>query len=554
MWRMKKNRLLWQVPVLVVILFLLSIPGINYWAKWRLQQAIAHLPEKTINGLYHIKVGNSYLNIWNGEWVITDVTVQTDTAAWLTLRTQWPDSFPPLLSMTLKGMKIGNFNWIEYFYGREVHVRSLEIESPVITAFTKQDTTQHDPSNLRSQLRALPELLAPFTALLHVRKTSINDASIHLRTIQAPGDTSFQEIQHADLYIKDMHIKRHPEEITYCKELELKAAHVKTVFRRNTQMIEWEDFKFSKKGRLFSMQHFAFTPLRSEQAFFEDIGVRKAYFKFNCAEIVGRGFDLDRFIRYNYLYMDSLRVQEPVMHFTINKSLPLPYRKLLPHEMVARIENTFHIGTVVVKDGDILLTNRVPGRDFLISFNHSYITATNFSNDPLMMDARNPLDIRAESRLMNQSPIQLIMHIPLRSEQFDADYTASIDALPLDALNPVLDHKRLSIKSGYLQSAEIKSVIRNGAATGTVQMQYQGLQVAIMKKDTGKTRKVVSKIANILLNEDNEKDDPANFVIGNINLTRTRQEEYFAFLWHSIQTSMLPTVMPALKKVRSPES
>jgi len=128
------------------------------------------------------------------------------------------------------------------------------------------------------------------------------------------------------------------------------------------------------------------------------------------------------------------------------------------------------------------------------------------------------------------------------------------EALPLDILNPVLDHKRLSIKSGYLQSAEIKSVIRNGLATGTVQMQYRDLQVAIMKKDTGKTRKVVSKIANILLNEDNEKEDPANFVTGNINLTRTRQEEYFAFLWHSIQTGMLPSVMPALKKVVSPQS
>ncbi len=551
---MKKSRLIWQVPILVVILFLFTILGVNYWAKWRLQQAIAHLPETTINGLYHVRVGNSYLNIWNGEWVITDVTLQSDTAAWNAIHTQWPDSFPPLLSMSLKGMKIGNFNWIQYFSGREAHVRSLEIESPVITAFTRRDTTQNDPSSMRAQLFALPEVLAPFATLLHVRKTSINDASIRIRTIQAPGDTSLQEIQHAHVYIKETRINRHSEEVTYCKELELKAAHVKTVFHRNTQMIEFGNFRFSKKGRLFSMQEFACTPLRSEQAFFEDIGVRKAYFKFNCAEIVGHGFDLDRFIRYNYFYMDSLRVQEPVMRFTINKMLPLPFRKLLPHEMVARISNTFHIGTVVVKDGDILLINRVQGRDFLISFNHSYITATNFSNDPLMMDARNPLDIRAESRLMNQSPIQLTMHIPLRSEQFNADYTATIEALPLDILNPVLDHKRLSIKSGYLQSAEIKSVIRNGLATGTVQMQYRDLQVAIMKKDTGKTRKVVSKIANILLNEDNEKEDPANFVTGNINLTRTRQEEYFAFLWHSIQTGMLPSVMPALKKVVSPQS
>lgn len=546
---MKKSRLYWQIPTALVFLFIGALLSVNYWAKWRVQQEIDALSLKQINGLYRIQVGSSYLNIWNGELVAADVSVQSDTAAWNALHEQWPDSFPPLLSVSLKAIQIRNFNWVSYFSSHRAACRNLVIETPVMTMITQRDSAAPAKS-LKEQLQALPDLIAPFADILKIKKVSINNANISMRSIRENGDTLTQSISQAHLYFRDVNIDRRSDEITYCKEMEISAGHFETVFNVGTQMIAFDSFYYSKKAKRIGMRNFTVTPQRTEQEFFKDIGVRRAYFKIKCAEIMANGFDLDRFAGYNYFFADSLQVQEPTMNFTINQLLPLPYRKFLPHELVQRINTHFNVKKVVVKNGDIIILNRVDGRDFAVTFNHSYITAHNLSNDSLLMDAGHPLEIWAEARLMDQSPVKLKLNLPLLNPTFDADYSATIEAMPLEVLNPVIYHKRLSIKSGYMRNADIRSVIRNGVATGKVVMQYHSLQLEIMKKDTGKVRKVASKIANILLNEDNEKEDPSSFITGEISLTRNRQEEFFAFMWHSIQTGLLPTLLPAYDRLK----
>ena len=546
----KGRRLVWQILTTVAVVFMLALVSVNYWAKWRARHEIEKLSGRKLNDMYILEVGKSYLNIWNGELVAADVTVQTDTVAWKALHAQFPDSFPPVLSISLKAVQIRNFNWMYYFTSHHANLRNLVIESPTIEMVSHAAVDTLKSPSLKDQLAGLPDLIAPFANVLKIKKLSVNDANITLKTVQTGGDTVTQLIQQADLFFKDIDIDPQSDEITFCDEMEISAGHFETVFNTATQKISFDDFKFSKKGKRISLQNFAVTPQRTEEQFFKDIGLRKAYFQFKCREILMHGFDLDRFVGFNYLHADSLRVQEPVMNFTVNKFLPLPYRKLLPHEMVRGMKSTFNVEKVVVKNADIIVTTRVPGRDFAVTFNRSYITAINFTNDSLLMNAAHPVEIWAESQLLNQSPVKLKLNVPLLSPTFDADYTATVDALPLEALNPVINHKRLSIKSGFMRSAEIRSVIRNGVATGKVVMQYNDLQLEIMKKDTGKTRKVASKIANMLLNEDNDKSDPSSFITGEISLTRNRQEEFFAFMWHSIQTGLLPTLMPAIDRFK----
>jgi hypothetical protein len=545
---MKNGRLVWQIVTTVVVVFIIALASVNYWAKWRAQHEIEKLSGRKLNDMYVLQVGKSYLNIWNGELVAAEVTLETDTVAWKALHAQYPDSFPPLLSVSLQAVQIRNFNWIHYFTSHHASLRNLVVESPVIKMVSYRDTL--DKKSLKDQLAGLPDLIAPFADILKIKKVSVNNADITLQTIKEKGDTVTQVIGKADLFFKDVNIDPESDEITFCSEMEVSAGHFETIFNSATQKIEFDDFKFSKKGRQVSLHNFAVVPQRTEQQFFKDIGVRRAYFNIKCAEILAHGFDLDRFIGFNYMHIDSLRIQEPVANFTVNQLLPLPYRKLLPHELIRNIRSSFNIEKVIVKNADIIVTTRVPGRDFAITFDRSYITAINCTNDTLLMNAAHPMEIWAESQLLNQSPVKLKLNVPLLSPTFDADYTASVHALPLEALNPVINHKRVSIKSGYMRSVDISSAIRNGVATGKVVMQYHDLQLEIMKKDTGKTRKFASKIANILLNEDNEKEDPSSFITGEINLTRNRQEEFFAFMWHSIQTGLLPTLMPAIDKFK----
>lgn len=544
----KISGLWWKITLTVFVLFIVGIISLNYWAKARVVQEIENLSGKKLKGLYTVKIGKTHADIWAGEVQANDISVESDTAVWNKLVEGNRDSLLPLLSMTVRSIQIRHFNWIQYFTRRKVSIRSVVLDQPEFRMTVYRDTAAANIS-LKERLLKLPSLIAPVAATIKVRNMSVNNASVFLYTIQGKGDTLKQQMEQADLYINTLNIDKRSSEITYCKDIEVRAKHVATVFNVGTQKISFDDFTLSKNGRQIAMHNFQVDPQRSEQQFFKDIGVRKAYFTVKCPEILLQGVDLDRWLGYDYFHAQSMRLQEPVLHFTINKSLPLPYRKLLPHELIAGMKGFINIEEVVVKDGHIVLTNRVPGQDFDVTFNHAYITANNFSNDSTLMDVGHPLEIWAEARLMDEALIKLKMNVPLLSGSFDADYSASVDGLSLSVLNPVLSHKNMSITSGYMRSAEIRSVIRNGVANGKVVMQYRGLEIEIMKKETGKPRKFVSKIANILLNEDNMKADSSAFITGEISLVRNRQEEFFAFLWHSIQTGLLPTLLPAYDRL-----
>lgn len=544
----KNSRLWWQISLAAFLLIIIAVIAFDYWVKARVKHEIENLSGRKLNGLYSLHIGKTYVDIWNGELQASDISLQSDTAAWHLLRHARPDSLPPLFFLTANSILVKRFHWLQYLAGRKAAARSVVLDQPRLTLFAFPDSTAAEVS-IQERLLKLPELISPLAVLLKIKNLSVNNADILLNTIRAPGDTLRQEIQQADLYAKDLYIGQESEEISCCKELEIRARQIASVFNRGTQKISFDDFKFSKNSRYIQLHNFTVEPQRSEAQFFNEVGVRRAYFSMKCPELELQGFDLDRWLAYDYLHARSLRLQEPVLQFTINKHLPLPYRKLLPHELIQKINGLFNVEQVIVKNGHIQLMNRVPGRDFTVTFDHAYITANNFSNDSLLMDDIHPLEIWAESRFMDQAPIKLKMNIPLLSPNFDADYSASVDGLSLAVLNPVISHKHLSITSGYMRSAEIRSVIRNGVAGGKVVMQYQGLEIEVMKKDSGKTRKLASKIANMLLNEDNTKADPSTFITGEINLVRNRQEEYFAFIWHSIQTGLLPTILPAYERL-----
>lgn len=547
---MKKTKRIWPIIAISLTVFVLAVSSLNYWAKWRLQQEIENLATKSSNNLYTLHIGGSYLDLWKGELSVRDISLSTDTSTWMTIRECQPDSFPSLISLSIDAIHIRNFNWIAYFSNKKLKFRKLVFDHPVFRMTQCRDTSAEEAS-LKNQLLRLPERLSPVAEALLIKHISINHAELELQTLSA-GDTTRQRISDAEVYVKDLNINKKSSDISFCKDIVARSKHVEFLFNKSTQMIVLDDFLLSKNDSQISVRNFAVVPQMSEQEFNRQHSVRRAYFNFSSPAITLLGFDLNRMLEYNYFMAHSLKVEQADIHLAISRFLPLPYHKDVPQEMVRKIKSQFHIKEITVLDARIVLTTRVPGLDYDISFDHAYISAENFSNDTAFMSNAHPLEIWAESRFMEQAPIKMKMNIPLLSNTFEADYSAVIHSLPLDALNPLIEHQHVGIKSGYLKSANIRSVIRNGIAEGYVKMQYDDLEVKVMDKESGKTRKLVSKLANLFVNDENllDNDGSTAFIIGEINYTRNRQEDLFGFMWHSIQTGLLPTLVPAYQKLK----
>ncbi len=547
---MKKNRWIRRVLIALLGICIISAFSLNYYAKWRIQKEIERFSVQNSEGLYSLSVGNTYLNIWSGVLKASDIAITTDTAKWAALRHTWPDSFPPIVQMSVQTVDILDVKVLRYMFSQKIDLRAINMQRPILHIIRQRDTTQRD-SVAKHPLTKLPDLISPIAKALKINEISINHADVKLYTIQ-DRDTAQQHLTDVNLLFSQVDVDTASAEITFCKDIALQLGQLETRSSSGTHVVSLDSFYLSKNSRKISFRQFSVAPLQTEQEFFRRQPFRKAYIAFICPEMTLTGFDMDSLLRHNYFSADTLQVVQAKLILTSNKSLPLPYRKILPNEAVKKITGLFNIKNIVMKDCDIGVTTKEPEADFLITFNHTYVTANNLTNDSTLMDDRRPFELWVESKFMNRSPIKMNMRFALLSPTLQVDYTAIIRNFPLAALNPVISHKNVMIETGYMQKTEINSSVRNGVARGTVKMHYKDLQVKVMREDNRKARRLLTKLADLFVKEDNMLDNDAStpFKTGTIYHVRNRQEEFFVFLWHALQTGMIPTIIPAYDKLK----
>jgi len=547
---MKKNPWIGRVLIALLVICIAAAFSLNYYAKWRIQKEIERFSAQNSEGVYCLSVGNTYLNVWNGVLKAADIVVTTDTAKWAAIRQTWPDSFPPVIQMSVGSVEILHVNMFRYLFSKKIEMRAINIQRPILKITRQRDTTQRDSVLLRT-LAELPDLLAPVSKVLKINEMSIAGADITLHTWQE-RDTVQQYLTDVNLLFSQIDIDKASAEVTYCKDIAIQLGHFETRSNTGTHVVSLDSFYLSKNSRKISFRRFSVAPLQTEQEFFRQQPFRKAYIAFVCPEITLTGFDMDSLLRLNYFSADTLQVDQAKLILTSNKLLPLPYRKILPNEAVRKITGLFNIKNVVMKDCDIGVTTKEPDADFLVTFNHTYVTANNLTNDSMLMDEQHPFELWVESKFMNRAPIKMKMRVPLLSPALQVDYTATIRNFPLAALNPVISHKNLMIETGYVQKTEINTSVRNGVARGTVKIHYKDLRVKVLREDSRKVRRLMTKIAELFVNEENMLDgDPDTpFKTGTIYHVRNRQEEFFVFLWHALQTGLLPTIVPAYDKLK----
>ena len=90
------------------------------------------------------------------------------------------------------------------------------------------------------------------------------------------------------------------------------------------------------------------------------------------------------------------------------------------------------------------------------------------------------------------------MTLPLSTKEFALDYSGSFGKMDAPLLNPFLElsqHRR--IKSGTLQSAKYNITVKAGHASGTLQMYYKDLSIAVLDKTSGSDKGIINKLSSL---------------------------------------------------------
>ena len=260
------------------------------------------------------------------------------------------------------------------------------------------------------------------------------------------------------------------------------------------------------------------------------------------------------------LIAGQLTVNSPVADLYRDKRVPLDmehYPKLL-QTAVAGMPLHVNITRVKIVNGSIAYGEMVEGASVPggLTFKALDILATGICNDPDSISVGQAMVVDAKGLLMGISEARLHLRLPVGDPRERFSFYGSLAAMPAVALNPLITPlASLEAKEGNINSLEYFGIARSDTAIGRVQLLYRDLDMSVLKKgqyegEPAHENKLLSFLARSVVQKNNPhpgKDAQAASMFFERNLNKG----FFNFLWKSIQSGIMNTLLPGGKNMNA---
>jgi hypothetical protein len=155
-----------------------------------------------------------------------------------------------------------------------------------------------------------------------------------------------------------------------------------------------------------------------------------------------------------------------------------------------------------------------------------------------------PVVLRAKAKFMKAGRMTVQMSIPLGSPDFSLQYSGTLSAMDLRALNTFIETaEQMRIKKGDLQSAAFEIHVEDGRASGSVRVVYRGLVLAAIDKKTGSEMGVADFLTSFIANTfkihgTNVPDKSGKLRIGKVTYVRKWDDPFFRFEWFALRSGV----------------
>ena len=208
---------------------------------------------------------------------------------------------------------------------------------------------------------------------------------------------------------------------------------------------------------------------------------------------------------------------------------------------------TLHIDSITIKDSHIAYQkiNDETNETGTIAFNNVYATAYNITNDSSELTHNKWAMIDIKSRFMNSSSLDAHFEFDLKSTTDAFTGNGKLGKTNLEDLNDMLIPLAGVEASGQLNHFEF---IINGNkynASGSLEMEYDKIKVAVLNSKKDKKNILFSSLADIVINNNNDKES-RSYKIGKIAASKVRHKSFIHYLWAALKSGITDIVAPKI--------
>jgi len=213
---------------------------------------------------------------------------------------------------------------------------------------------------------------------------------------------------------------------------------------------------------------------------------------------------------------------------------------LMPNEILSSIKGNLQVDRLNITNGQLQYAERfaVGAKPAIVTFDSIQVSAEGIANHGPRGAA---IVIHAQTQFVKAGTMKLNITIPVASRDCSLQYSGSLSAMDLKALNSFLevsDHMR--IKSGVLEEATYEINVVSGHASGTVRGIYRDLTLAAIDKGSGSENGISDRITSFIANTFTIRKNnvPGSMKIGVVDYMQVRDDPFFQFDWFALRTGV----------------
>jgi len=533
--------------VLVVLLFLANTIIKGYVEK-KIVKQLNNNPES----LYKITFDKLNVNIYTGSVSVKGLHIKPGESLQKDLSNE---NIKKFLSTEIKTFKIKNINLIEFLKNNKINISAIVIKDMNVDYYFKQ--APKEAKNKKTL--ALHNIFSDQFQGAKINTFKILSSTVRFTDAENMDQPIF-EIDSVSLQIND--IKLDKETLKHALPIDFKDVLINTGhFSLNSSefyAIKTEGVHFSQQDSSFIISGFELIPKFSKEEFNKRIKYNDDWFSVKTKQIKFNSLHFGILEKHSQLHFNSIQIEEPKIEIYRDKRLPdAPFKyKALVAGVIKKIPLDIKIDTIQVMEGHLAYEEQLKASDKpgLVFFNPMYLTILNLTNIPEEINTKPNLEIDINGKIMGQSFLNARLNIPLNRNDEYFTLSGTLDPISAGAFNPfVKNGLNVDINAGKIYKTNFDIIANNDASTGSLIMDYENLQVTVMKsKDQSKKSGFVSWIANEVIRKDN-LESHHKYKVGTIGFERRKDRFIVNYIWNSFKSGIISIVAPIADKNKKKE-
>jgi hypothetical protein len=540
----KRSIIKWVTSIILVVILLLSGAAYYLSKSWKplLTQTIKNTVVDLSDSLYNVNFTDIRVNLITGSVYIDSIHIVPDTLKYQQLI---KEGVAPLNVFDLKITHLGlkNTHPIKVYLNRKLDIDVIGITEPqLIVTYTKHKNQKEKPKDLRSPYEKIKTVLKS----AKVGIISLNDVDFTYID-KSQSEPQITKVDKVNFRFNDVLIDSISQfdttRIFHTREIKAELNNLKFPTADSLYYINIGHLSISSLDRNASILKMELMPRYKEMAFSQLFKRQMERYKLNFDSILIDKIDFPRLIEQRKIIAQKVSLKNGQLDVFLNRDKPhklIDKGQNFPHISLKRVNWDLYIDTVALRKININYTEYNPetqGRG-TISFSELGGNILNITNDSLILAKQKHSNAYLHTNFLGKGYLKVHLIFDLIDQKGGFSYTGSLTNMPLSSVNSVSKPlAKVIINSGKINRMDFDIKGNVNGAGGTVKINYEDLNVVLMKKDNESYKKMgfISMVANaLLIKKNNPSNENEALRIAHPYYERPHTGSFFNLMWKVI--------------------